>query len=541
MHLQITSNKYKGKVTRYAKIVESYKEPGKTTRKRLILNLGPIKDSSDEEKFKQIVKKMNLGKQFVDINSIHIKDSKEFGVTYLTTKLLEKYGLEKILNQYLSKNKATFNVYNIIKALIINRLIKPSSDLSAADWIIKHYPEETKVEEQYIYRALSYLIEHKTEIEYETFNTLKKKLNLDLTKTFYDLTSSYVDGQKCELAMFGYSRDKRRDRKQIVLGLVMCDGIPIMHDVYEGNTKDSTTLEQMQERLNELGITQTTVLADSGLMTATNIIMLEDKGVQYVLGVPRRNNKKAQQYLVEEIEIKENQGACEIGCETTERDGKTIKRRYLLCLDQNTQKERLATLEQIKKRIEKKLKELQEKYKKNQKAKKGKKITRDSLMAQARTILGKNKRIFNIEFDKGLSFSLKNENWDYEKKIAGKFLLITNSNIDANEAMKSYKKLQVVENAFDEIKNFLNIRPVYHWKKQMVKAHVFICILAFLVECLIERSCKQTARKVINELETVKLIGMKTKKIHKKIITELSSETKSLLKEMKIPNPLLIE
>ena len=164
-----------------------------------------------------------------------------------------------------------------IKALIINRLIKSSSDLSAYDWIKNDYSEKLNIKEHQVYRALDYLIEGKEEIEKQIFDTLKKKLKLKTDLIHYDLTSSYFEGLKCEIAFYGYSRDHRRDKKQIVIGLVMCDGIPICHEVYNGNTVDKSTLKEMTENLKQQrGIIQATIVTDGGLLTNDNEQDLED-------------------------------------------------------------------------------------------------------------------------------------------------------------------------------------------------------------------------------------------------------------------------
>ena len=520
MHLMITKRTYKGKVAEHAKIVESYREKGKTPRKRTILNLGTIKSEADRKRFQQIAFEMKKGNEFVKLKEIILKDAKEFGVTYTTNSLLEKYGVAKTLKENLSKNKADFDIYEIIKALIINRLVKPSSDLSAVDWIKKHYPEELKIKRHNIYRALDYLQENKEEIEKEVFLKLKEKLNLDTENIHYDLTSSYFEGNSCSIAMFGYSRDKRNDKKQVIIGLAMAEGIPIQHEVYEGNKVDKQTLTTVTEKLKNLGIKNPTFIADIGLLTANNIKELEDNKFRFLLGYPRRNNNIAKELLIKDIKTDKEQDAIEIKEEN--------KRRYILCIDENTKKERLKTLEKIKERLERELKELQ-----------NKKTNKESLIIKTSKLLGKNKRLFDLNFVDNFKFSLNEENYEYEKKIAGKFLLVTNTSLEPKEAMKSYKELQTVENAFDEIKNFLEIRPIYHWKEQRVKAHVFICILAFLIECIIERFTKQTARKVINELETIKLINLQTNITQKRMITELSPKAEHLFSELSILKPIV--
>jgi len=420
-------------------------------------------------------------------------------------------------------------------------LIKPSSDLSAYDWMKNDYSEKLDVKEHQVYRALDYFIERKDNIEKKIFESLKTKLNLNTDLIHYDLTSSYFEGLKCEIAFYGHSRDHRKDRKQIVIGLVMCEGIPIYHEVYEGNTVDKSTLKEMVDNLKEkIGIKKTAIVADRGLITEDNLEMLEDKEYDFVLGFQRRNNNISKGYLIKEINSEQKQFAKEIGKETIKRNDKEYVRRYILCLDQNTKKDRLKNLEEIKINIELKLSELKEKYAKSQKNKKGKKITKESLILQAYKIAGKNKRLFEIKEDKGLKFSLKKESYEYEKKIAGKFLIITNTTNEAIEIMKTYKELQMVENAFDEIKNFLDIRPIEHHKKSRVKAHVFVCVLGFLIESIIEKFSKESARKTIKKLKRVKIINLRIGDKTKKLLTEVSEEIENTFKALQIQKPVIL-
>lgn len=539
MHLKVTRKDTKSGVREYAKIVQSYRD-GNISRQKVVLNLGPIDSEQDRINYKQILESMRKGKEFVQIDDISARNTREFGVTYTATSLLKRHDISGILNNYLSMNKAAFNVPGVITALIVNRLVEPSSDLAAYDWIIKHYNEDLNIKEHHIYRALDYLIAHKEGIEHDIFTALKRQLKLNTRMTHYDLTSSYVEGNSCNIAMFGYSRDHRRDRKQIVLGLSMCNGIPIMHDIHKGNTPDKTTLRGMQENLRKrFGIRNTTIVADAGLLTEKNMEMLEDEGFQYILSPYRRNNNLSRELLVQDIKSGKQQCAREVHIERVSRGGKQFVRRYILCLNKDTRKERLNALESIRKCINEKLMELQKQYRKSQMTK-GRKMKRDDCMLRANKILGRNKRLFTLRFRDGLAYSLNQENWEYENSIAGKFLLVTNTNKKPDKAMKAYKELQIVENAFDEIKNFLDIRPVNHHKERRVRGHVFVCVLSFLIECLIERQSSQTARKIINELKTVRVVNLNIGGSKKKMLTELPEDVKKILKELSIPLPFLM-
>jgi len=210
---------------------------------------------------------------------------------------------------------------------------------------------------------------------------------LEDTTAFYDLTSSYLEGNACKLALYGYSRDHRSDRPQVVLALVMMDGMPVMHQVLPGNTLDKTTLEKLVEDLeNNLQVEETVFVADKGLMTEDNMEVCEKVGYPYILGVPRRKNEKAGEFLREEIPGEDSQRACEIHRE--EVDDAT--RRYILCLDEETRKDRLETLDEVREEKVEELRELKERYERSQSGEgRGRPMTENGAMDRVGKILGK--------------------------------------------------------------------------------------------------------------------------------------------------------
>ena len=541
MYLKITRRKYKGKIIEHAKIVESYKD-NQVSRQRIILSLGTIKNNEDRIHYQGILDSMKKGNEnFIKIGELKAVNAKQFGITYTTNKLLEKYKIGEILKTELSDNKAKFNIYEIIKALMINRLVKPSSELSAIEWINEDYSEEMNVQLHQVYRSLDYLIPKKDIIEKRIFESLKIMLKLNLDFAHYDLTSTYFEGCNCSIAFYGYSRDHRKDRKQVVIGLVMIDGIPIHHEVYKGNTVDKSTLEGMIKNVKEkFGLREIAIVADRGIITENNLDLLENQEYQYILGVQRRNNKIPEEHLIKEIESEDKHFAKEVHKEIIKKEGREFTRRYILCLDNQTKKERLEDLKEIKEDKEEKLDELLKKYKASRISKKGKKMTKESLINQAFKILGKNKRLFHVELaEDGFKYTFNKKNYEYEEKIAGKFLLITNTDKSPEQIMRSYKELQTVENAFDESKNFLYVRPISHWKEHRVRAHIFVCYLSFLIESIIERFSKESARVTLRELDRIKLVEIKVKnKIEKKLTMKPLENASNIFKELKIKNPL---
>jgi len=545
MFIKITQLKTKSGIKKHAKIVQSYwDKENNTSRQKIIMNLGPVNSNNDLIKYKEILSSIKRGEgEFLKKSELIVMESKEFGITYTTNQLLEKYKIDEILQKALSNNKAKFDIYGIIKALIINRLVRPSSELSAFDWICEDYSEDLDIYGHQIYRALDYLIPKKDIIEKQIFENLKEMLKLNMEFAHYDLTSTYFEGNKCSIAFYGYSRDHRKDRKQVVIGLVMIDGIPIHHEVYQGNTVDKTTLEGMIKNVKEkFGLKEIAIVADRGIITEDNLDLLENQVYQYILGVQRRNNKIPEEHLIKEIESEDKHFAKEVHKAIIKKEGREFTRRYILCLDNQTKKERLENLKEIKKDKEEKLDELLRKYKASQISKKGKKMTKESLINQAFKLLGKNKRLFHVELaEDGFKYTFNEKNYEYEEKIAGKFLLITNTDKSPEKIMKTYKELQTVENAFDESKNFLYVRPLFHWREHRVRAHIFICYLSFLVESIIERFSSESARETLSKLKRICITKVKIGNIIEKRLTrDTLFNSKEIFDEMKIKSPSMI-
>ena len=354
MYLLITTSKGKsGKIYRSAKIVESYKTPEKKSRQKIIQNLGPVRSEKDELKFQELVKNMKKGKQFIDINTIKFKSSKSYGIYYFVFQLLEKYGINKILKTNLSKGKHKFDIHQIIIALIINRLENPLSKNKAFEYIQKDYPVKIECKKEDLYHAMDFLEKQKQNIEIEVFQNLKSKLKLNLDNVHYDITSSYFEGYKCEIATYGYSRDHRPDREQIVIGLILVDNIPIYHEVFKGNTSDKTTVLNIFETLKiKFGLEKATLIGDRGMFSQDIIKNLELTQENYIFGFSKVGNKITEELIQKEIFISKGKENCNavLGKEEMIIHSKNNiqKRKYILCIDKNTQGEQLEKLDKIK-------------------------------------------------------------------------------------------------------------------------------------------------------------------------------------------------
>ena len=212
---------------------------------------------------------------------------------------------------------------------------------------------EEDIERQHIYRTLDQLVKRKEKIEVGIFRELQRRLKLKVDLVFYDLTSSYFEGDGPELAKYGKSRDHRPDHKQLVLALAMTDGILIAHEVFAGNTADRATLGYAVRKLEEkFDIKRIIFVADRGLFSEENLDFLDEEGYQYIIATKRRLDKKVERLMLIPVETREKVFAKEV-----KREG---NRRYILCLNKDVEREEREFLMEVRLRLEQKLKELAE-------------------------------------------------------------------------------------------------------------------------------------------------------------------------------------
>jgi len=213
----ITKYTYKGKVIRHAKIVEGYRI-GDKVRKRVLKSIGPIKNEEDLRRAKKILENMKKGEKIVSLNEIVYDRIREYGIIYAAEKLWKKSGLKDVVEQVFDKRRVRFNIFDSLFLLTVSRLYKPSSDLDTYEWIKEKAYYPTNIQLHHLYRTLDLIVKHKEEIEERIFEILKKRTKMKVDMVFYDLTSTYFEGDGPEKAYYGYSRDHRPDRKQVVIG-----------------------------------------------------------------------------------------------------------------------------------------------------------------------------------------------------------------------------------------------------------------------------------------------------------------------------------
>lgn len=456
---------------------ESYRE-GKKVRKRTLANLSKLPDTAIDGL--QVLLK---GGQAIESlpEAFKIVRSRPHGHVAAVLGTLRNLGLHSLINETQTREA------RLVIAMIVARIIDPRSKLATA----RGLSEETccsslgeilklsGVDEDEFYQAMDWLLEKQVSIE----NALAAKYLESGALVLYDVSSSYFEGKKCALAQYGYNRDGKRGKLQIVFGL-LCnrEGCPIAIEVFEGKTSDSKTFTKQIKKLQErFGIKQVIWVGDRGIISSTTIKQeLKTAEAGDWIGAMRSSQIRSlveQSYI--QLSLFDQQNIAEISAADYPNE------RLIACRNPLLAAERKKTREALLKATEKELEKIVVAT-----TRKRCRLTGESDIGVKvgkvlnRYQVGKHFKI-HITAD-SFSYERNQQSIENEAALDGLYVIRTSvapEVLSANETVKTYKSLSQVEQAFRSLKTVdLKIRPIYHYNTDRVKAHVFLCMLAYYVE-----------------------------------------------------------
>lgn len=557
MFVKVTPRTKSGKTYYFAELVETYRDGGKVKHRRL-LYFGSV-DLEVAEKLKIVFSKDF--DSFTNLNKVDFSSAVPYGSFYLIHSIFEQLGMfAHFKSCFKSKDKhiSIDTTLTCLKTMIFQRIIQPDSKLALTEWLdatpIQHFLNGEKLPDlQTIYRSLGVLNDNFALVEQSLHHWSETIFHQDMQELYYDITSSYFEGHRCIIADYGYSRDHRGDREQLVIGLVTTpDGFPIKCKIYSGNTSDKTTVATIVEEVKDAyKVKEFIFVGDRGMLSDKNIKAIIGLNQKYVMAIPRAWSKKyLRDSVIDEAQMKEIQDNLFVQF-LPPIDGQ----RFLLCL--NTQKRtddseyRNHCIESIREGLEALNKTLLEGKKSHIKS-------RDEAMKKVGAILKLNKagKYFNVQGTDNsgchlgftLEYSLNKEKIESDQRLDGTFVIQTNEQgYEGEKLVKIYKNLNKVETAFRIIKNDLDIRPMYHWKEERVKGHVYICVLSYFVIMAIEyiaqqKKVQKSARKLLRELHKIGLVEINLPSgIKRYSLTTIDKDQRLLLnsygiKKMELPN-----
>lgn len=376
---------------------------------------------------------------------------------------------------------------DLILALVVSRIISPGSKLSVSAGLKGETAQSTLAEDlglgcveiHELYAAMDWLLARQERIE----NKLAKKHLKDGTLVLFDVSSSYYTGHKSSLVTHGYSRDHRGDRPQIVYGL-LCDpaGRPIAVEVFAGNTADPITFTQIVSRVRKrFHIDRVVFVGDRGMITTARIN--EDlrgvEGLDWISALRSEGIRKLIKGGLVQPSLFDERDLAEITSEDFPGE------RLVVCRNPQLADERSRKREELLQATEKQLEPIRQATLRKANRLKGK----EEIALRVGKVINKFKMEKHFEWsvtDSSFEFRRNEKNINAEKQLDGLYVVrtsVTKERMNSERVVETYKSLSHVERAFRCMKAVdLQLRPIYHHKDDRIRAHVFLCMLAYYVE-----------------------------------------------------------
>ena len=510
-----------GKIYRSVLLQHSYREEGKTKHKTII-NLSKWTEKEIES--------LNLvlkGKRGYEIGDFKTNEGKAIGGLLVFKALAKKAGLLKMLGN--SKHA------KLALLLIIARILTQGSRRSLCEWVKRQEILGTLgiegVKTDDLYKTLDWLAENQDKMEANLFASRKKKT---LSLYLYDVTSSYLEGDKNELAEWGYNRDGKKGKKQIVIGLLTDEeGVPVTIEVFKGNTSDTQTVEsQVNKCVDRFKIENITFVGDRGMVKKPQKELLKSKSYNFISAITRAQIQKL---------IKE--GTFQLGLFENELvDIEEGEDRYILRRNPIRKKEIQDNREDKLKAAIKYKEKLNLYLNAHPKAclnvaleKLGTYLKKLSIQAWCEGVTSSG-RVLKIQIDEEKKKVLSDLDGCYAIHTDIKKSQVSKENIHAR-----YKDLSFVETAFRTLKTgCLEIRPLFVRKDSRTRGHVFVSMLSYILVQSFWRSVKHLGHSLEYSIDLIQSIQTINVQLGEKSVTRIPSllpEKKALLEALAVKLP----
>lgn len=579
MYLRCNRRIKDGKEHRYWNIVESKRCSGGKVVQRQVLYLGEINDSQREswcrvieafdEKTQQRTqlalfpaeKKLpeyaeGYGVQ-VRLEAMELCRPRQFGACWLACHLYEQLALDQFWKDRLLDSREGSCWRHVLQTLVCYRLIDPGSewrlhrlwfDQSAmGDLLGEDY---ALVEKNTLYRCLDKVLEHKPALFSHLTERWQGLFGAKFDVLLYDLTSTYFESSKPadenDKRRYGYSRDKRSDCVQVVIALVVSpEGFPLAYEVLAGNTSDRTTLKEFLNKIEtQYGKAERIWVMDRGIPTEEVLTEMRqsDPPVYYLVGTPKGRLSQLEQKLLA-LPFTTVRSGIEVKLLAQEQELYVLANSH-----QRIDKERAMRRRQLR-ALFKRLKELQAmKFNSSQTlllklgAAKGKYPAAwrllDIALPEAKTGPA------NVSF----SFQLNRQKVREVRRREGRYLLRTNlSGREPAQLWQFYIQLVEIEAAFKNLKDDLQLRPIYHQLQHRIEAHIFVAFISYCLHVTLKARLRPVAggltpRAVFDKFATMRMLDVKFPTTDGRTLilsryTEPDTDHKLLLEQLKLALP----
>jgi transposase len=519
MYLRSTPRRNKdGSEVRYLQLAHNVWDPAaKRSRVQVIYNFGreePATRDALERLVASVARHLEPGKaRAIAAQGLEFTESRPLGGTHVLDALWERLGIGPAMRGLLTGRRLDPGAERVLFALVANRALAPSSKLAAARWasedvLVTGLPQTT---DDACYRAMDWLLQIREQLEKQVFDRASEVLGLEVDLLFFDTTSTYfvteeadapvardqqgnpapdaaAGGRQTGFRTWGKSKDHRDDLPQVVIGMAVTrGGIPLRVWCWPGNTSDSALIRQVKDDVRDWSLSRVVWVADRGFTSAENRRYLRKGGNHYIIGERLRSGSAeadaalsrqgryqdvAANLRVKEVRIAEDE-------------------RFVICHSPEGAERDAA----IRARMMTQLKELIE----------GTDALGKDKRAQLRGVISTKPGLNRyLRVTPGGLLRIDAARAKAEENLDGKYLLRTSDpKMTAEDIALGYKQLLEVERSWRDLKQVIDLRPVYHRKEERIRAHVILCWLALLLARVAENAAGATWPQLRRQLDRI--------------------------------------
>lgn len=522
-----------GKPHVYWELVESYRTE-RGPRQRVVSHLGNMDDPSMRQEVLQAAEGQvstqeslfdeSLPKWVeVNVRTVRTERPRRFGDVWLALELIKRLGLDELFDRVMPDIHPKISWARLAEVLIISRFCHPSSELHIAEQFYRKSAlsdligiADEDIYDNRLYRALDKLLEHKDDLQKHLKERLGELFEIDYDILLYDVTSTYFEGQAAgnPQAQRGYSRDSRPDCNQVCVGLVVTkEGIPLGHEVFEGNRHDSRTVETVIEKMESLyGKSDRVWIMDRGMASQENLELLAQEHRRYIIGTPKNQLKKFEQHLLTQDWKRVHEGLEVKLCPSP--DGS--EEMFILCRSEARRQKEQAIHNRFIKQLDNGLQKIQ------RSCLSGHPKSANLIERRVGRLLERYHRaspLFDVDVKErdgrtDLSWAIHDAYNDWARLSEGYYLLRTNiKDWTPEDLWKAYIQLTEAETAFRIHKQDLQLRPIWHQRQDRVQAHILVCFLAYVLWKCLGQMCKRAGlgtepRILLEEIKNLTLIDV---------------------------------
>jgi len=555
MYVRVTPRRNKdGSEVRYLQLAHNTWDPAaKRSKVQVIYNFGR-EDTANRQALERLVASVT---RFLDPDAaltaaaegLEFTESRPLGGTWALDGLWERLGIGTVMKRLLRGRRLDPAAERVLFALVANRALAPSSKLAASRWIsedalIAGLPGTT---DDACYRAMDWLLQIKEPLEQEIFARLANLLNLEVDLLFFDTTSTYfeldeedepvprdkngevtddeqkaAEGKPAGFRAYGKSKDHRDDLPQVVIGMAVTrDAIPVRIWCWPGNTADSALIRQVKDDMRDWTLAKIIWAADRGFASEQNRRHLRKGGNHYIIGEKLRSGSaEAQAALSRQgryMDITGNLKVKEVRIADDER--------FVICFNPEAAERDAA----VRARMITQLGELID----------GSDTLTSTKRAELRGVISTKPGLNRyLRVTPGGLLRVDKARAKAEENLDGKYLLRTSDpKLSSKDIALGYKQLLLVERGWRDMKQVIDLRPVYHRKEERIRAHVILCWLALLLARIAENAAGTTWPQIRRELDRITIGTFTGPAGTFRQRTELTKTQRDILAQLKTDPP----